>query len=173
MMYQRLSGAFVSVVLVRSVITGSLRRRWRGDQVEQADEDAVEDADVQPDHEADRKDQHGQVAHLLAGRPADLPQLGPDLIEIASKSLHSSSSSFLSTATACRVTASPSPAPGQRDCEPSAGGFCGRGDRTRPYTRRFWRPVLCQIELHPCGGRGPGPTSPRGEVYAVALADSI
>src|SRR4026208_602599 len=88
MMYQRLSGAFVSVVLVRSVITGSLRRRRRGDQIEQPDEHAIEDADVQPDHQADREDQHGQVAHLLTGRPADLPQLGPDLIEIASKSLH-------------------------------------------------------------------------------------
>src|SRR3954462_3322373 len=27
----------------------------------------------------------------------------------------------------------------------------GRDNRTRTYNRRFWRPVLCQIELHPCG----------------------
>src|SRR4029453_7875740 len=46
--------------------------------------------------------------------------------------------------------------PRRRDCEPSAGGVCGRGDRTRTYNRRFWRPVLCQIELNPCGGRGSG-----------------
>src|SRR3954452_24513433 len=155
MMYQRLSGAFVSVVLVRSVITGSLRRRWRGDQVEQADQDAVEDADVQPDHEADRKDQHGQVAHLLAGRPADLPQLGPDLIEIASKSLHSSSSSFLSTATACRVTASPSPAPGQRDCEPSAGGSVAGAIGLEPTTAGFGDRCSAKLSYTPAAGEVP------------------
>ncbi len=43
MMYQRFSGALVSVVVVRSVISVFLRRR-RGDQVEQPDEDAIEDA---------------------------------------------------------------------------------------------------------------------------------
>ena len=66
MMYQRFSGALVSVVVVEVGHHGYLRCR-RADDVEQPDEHAIEDADVQPDHEADREDQHGQVAHLLTG----------------------------------------------------------------------------------------------------------
>ena len=88
MMYQRFSGALVSVVLLRSVIV--VLRRARRHDVEQPDEDAIEHGDVQPDDDADREDQHGQVADLLTGRPADFLQLGPDLIEIASESFTSS-----------------------------------------------------------------------------------
>src|SRR5919106_5818500 len=108
MMYQRLSGALVSVVLLRSVIIGFLGRRRRADEVEHPEEAPIEHGDVQPDHDADREDQHGQVADLLTGRPADFLQLGPDLIEIAADSL--------------QVVLLSGSLVG-----------CGRGDRTRTY----------------------------------------
>src|SRR6476619_6601861 len=45
----------------------------------------------------------------------------------------------------------------------------GRGDRTRTYNRRFWRPVLCQLSYTPPVAA----TSPLGEAYDGGRADSI
>ena len=44
----------------------------------------------------------------------------------------------------------------------------GRGDRTRTYNRRFWRPVLCQLSYAPmvASARFPGP--PAAGVDALA-----
>src|SRR6478609_438453 len=86
-------------------------------------EDEVEDRDVQAHHEADREDEHGQVADLQAGRPGHLLELGPRFVQEAAKSRHSVG--LLSA---------------------SDGG---RGDRTRTYNRWFWRPVLCQLSYTP------------------------
>jgi hypothetical protein len=38
---------------------------------------------------------------------------------------------------------------------PRLRGLPNRGDRTRTCNPRFWRPVLCQIELRPWAVRGP------------------
>ena len=48
----------------------------------------VENRDVDPDDEADREDEHGQVAHLVARRPRNLLQLGPDLVEVSANAGH-------------------------------------------------------------------------------------
>src|SRR5690606_20693461 len=49
--------------------------------IDSLEEDEVEQVD-QGDHEGHEHQHHGRVsAHLLAGRPDDLPQLAPDLTE--------------------------------------------------------------------------------------------
>src|ERR671917_1930723 len=91
MTYQRFSVALVSVV--DSVITSSALARL-SQQADRALEDRVEHGDVEPHDEADREDQHRQVARLLPGRPGDLLQLGPRLVDEASDATHVCCSSF-------------------------------------------------------------------------------
>ena len=83
MTYQRFSGVRVSMVISVIVATPTAR-----DDADEPAEDRVQDRDVQPDDEADGEDQHGQVADLLARRPGDLAEFGPDFIEIAAEAGH-------------------------------------------------------------------------------------
>src|SRR5262249_60599065 len=46
----------------------------------------------------------------------------------------------------------------------------GRGDRTRTYNLRFWRPLLCQFSYTPASGSA---SSPPGEGYVADPGDSI
>src|SRR3954447_14429666 len=46
-------------------------------------------------------------------------------------------------------------------------GSGGRGDRTRTYNLRFWRPLLCQLSYTPAGPVRAA-TSPRGGAYGGA-----
>ena len=68
MTYQRFSGACglgasVSVIIDPLAAMSADRRCWKT---------MSQDGDVDADDEADREDEHGQVAHLLARRPRDL-----------------------------------------------------------------------------------------------------
>src|SRR5688500_11904256 len=83
MTYQRFSGVRVSVPVISVIASDPL------DHADEATEDRVEHGDVHAHHEADREDEHGQVAHLVARRPRDLLQLGPDLIEVSADASHS------------------------------------------------------------------------------------
>src|SRR3954469_14033801 len=156
MTYQRFSALVVSVVI--SVIIWPLPCDERDDVLEHG----VPERDVDPDHEADREDQHGQVPDMLARRPRDLAELGPDFVEIAADATQ-----FVSLCSCPDLRRTEATL-----CEPSVRG-CGRGDRTRTYNRWFWRPVLCQLSYTPVATGLGLPTSPRGEVYAVGSADSI
>src|SRR3954451_6654124 len=82
MTYQRFSAAVVSVVI--SVIIWPLPCDERDDVLEHG----VPERDVDPDDEADREDQDGQVPDMLARRPRDLAELGPDFVEIAADASH-------------------------------------------------------------------------------------
>src|SRR4249919_2737336 len=51
----------------------------------------------------------------------------------------------------------------------STVGGGGRGDRTRTYNNRFWRPVLCQLSYAPVSGLA---TSPPGAACGAAPGGS-
>src|SRR4029450_5426173 len=124
----------------------SLGHRSAHQDPDEALEDDVEDRDVEAHDEADGEDEDRQVANLLARRPGDLLQFGPRFGDEASKATHVVGSTF---------------------------GLCagsGRGDRTRTYNRRFWRPVLCQLSYTPAGSRV---TWPRDGGCDAGGADSV
>src|SRR3954464_15753956 len=88
MTYQRFSALVVSVVI--SVIIWPLPCDERDDVLEHG----IPERDVDPDHEADGEDQHGQVPDMLTRRPRDLAELGPDFVEIAADASHVCGSSL-------------------------------------------------------------------------------
>ena len=63
----------VSVIIVRLTVAA--------EQLDGVEEDRVEEGDEEPDDEAHREDEHGQVARLRDGRPGDLLEFRPRLVD--------------------------------------------------------------------------------------------
>src|SRR6266540_5268431 len=86
MTYQRFSGVRVVSGVCSVIIVPALG--WPREQPDRALEDRVEDGDVETHGEADREDEHGQVAGLLPSRPGDLLELGPGLVDETANATH-------------------------------------------------------------------------------------
>ena len=112
-------------------------------------ENPVETEDVERHHRAHAEHDDGVGPQLFRGRPGDLLQLGTDLVEeLADAGPLLLLGRLLLLLFGARLFLGLQPT--HLAIHP-AFLLVGRGGGTRTHNIRFWRPALCQLELHPSG----------------------